>query len=510
MSKQQVKLNNWPFKQGEQTQLIWISSPFRYEKKMMIHAYFKSKGRTERLLLDWGTLPALMIQHYYIDGSLQYIKPPENIEEVEITIYPDAVRYSERNWTVQGTGDIDKSRSFSITYNNKNYVLPLIEVVRSILAPNRFLLSRLFESNSFEQYFLVSCINNDIDIAFTSNYEFKYTRSQFLYQLVWLLTTPSVRKTFENVALDFLQTQELVFDWPLEKPITIIALVTPTPYGGIIRKINCVKNKQINVDISFSHPNLKESEKSGEAKKYTLKPEQSSKNSTEKTLIEDVDGTTDSFDLIELSQQVHEYHRKPKITKVRQKSNKIRSYEDDTTKKITFQDTGIRSMADTGGNQVVRGIENLVSQEIQEQGELREFVRILRELENYQQVQSVDLHIANLPIVDGKRKFTYLDDGVTNRQYAVATINLFNDKQYRVVEVERESRSLSMLILSSDLAMDWDNVLEELLLNLVNDSGTWLKSSLEHIEKKDIIVKKAKHSKKNFEHRAKLLCEKLI
>ncbi|WP_330994058.1 Tn7-like element transposition protein TnsE [Staphylococcus pseudintermedius] len=113
-------------------------------------------------------------------------------------------------------------------------------------------------------------------------------------------------------------------------------------------------------------------------------------------------------------------------------------------------------------------------------------------------------------MVDGKRKFTYLDDGVTNRQYAVTTINLFNDKQYRVVEVERESRSLSMLILSSDLAMDWDNVLEELLLNLVNDSGTWLKSSLEHIEKKDIIVKKAKHSKKNFEHRAKLLCEKLI
>ena len=69
----------------------------------------------------------------------------------------------------------------------------------------------------------------------------------------------------------------------------------------------------------------------------------------------------------------------------------------------------------------------LVSQEIQVQGELREFVRTLRELENYQQVQSVDLHIAKLSIVDGKRKFSCLDDGVTNRQYAVATINLFND-----------------------------------------------------------------------------------
>lgn len=67
-----------------------------------------------------------------------------------------------------------------------------------------------------------------------------------------------------------------------------------------------------------------------------------------------------------------------------------------------------------------------------------------------------------------------------------------------------------MLILSSDLSMDWDNVLVELLLNLVSDSGAWLKSSLECFERKDIIVKKAKHSNKNFEHRAKLLFEKLI
>lgn len=108
------------------------------------------------------------------------------------------------------------------------------------------------------------------------------------------------------------------------------------------------------MDISFSHPNLKESEKSGEAKKYTLKPEQSSSSSTEKTLVEDEDGTTDGFDLIELSQQIHEYQRKPKITKIRQKSNKIRTHEDNTTKKIAFQDTGIRSTTDTGGNQVVR------------------------------------------------------------------------------------------------------------------------------------------------------------
>lgn len=122
----------------------------------------------------------------------------------------------------------------------------------------------------------------------------------------------------------------------------------------------------------------------------------------------------------------------------------------------------------------------------------------IKVLEDYPEVQSIDLHIANLPIADGKRKFSYLDDGVTNRQYAVATINLFDGDQYRIVEVERESRSLSILIFSSDLLIDWYNINEEMLMNLVNDGGTWVKNSLEKIEKKGIMIVKVKHSGKFF------------
>lgn len=61
MSEQQVKLQHWPFDEGEQAQLIWISSPFWYENKIMIHTYFRAKGKTEKILADWGTLPALAI-----------------------------------------------------------------------------------------------------------------------------------------------------------------------------------------------------------------------------------------------------------------------------------------------------------------------------------------------------------------------------------------------------------------------------------------------------------------
>ncbi len=131
-------------------------------------------------------------------------------------------------------------------------------------------------------------------------------------------------------------------------------------------------------------------------------------------------------------------------------------------------------------------------------------------VENYPEVQSVHIQINHLSTCDGKRKFSYLDDGITNRQYAITTINLFDGMEYRVLEIERETRSLSMLILSSILTINWNHVTEELLLNLVNSSGVWEKEWLGKLEQQGILVKKAKHSKKDYKHRAKLLLEKLL
>ena len=90
----------------------------------MIHAYFRVNDRTEKLVVDWGTLPALAIQHYYMNGDISQSIPPSGIEEVEITIYPNAVTYSERDWSIFSTNDKDVSRSFTVSYQNKNISYP--------------------------------------------------------------------------------------------------------------------------------------------------------------------------------------------------------------------------------------------------------------------------------------------------------------------------------------------------------------------------------------------------
>lgn len=106
-----------------------------------------------------------------------------------------------------------------------------------------------------------------------------------------------------------------------------------------------------------------------------------------------------------------------------------------------------------------------------------------------------------------RRNHVYLD-GVTNKQYALATVNLFNGRQFKVLEVERENRSLSMLILSSAATVNWNQLIDELLVNLVNSSGVREKELIKAVERRKVIVQKAKHSKKGYKHRAKLLINK--
>ncbi|MCW1941176.1 Tn7-like element transposition protein TnsE [Bacillus anthracis] len=138
-----------------------------------------------------------------------------------------------------------------------------------------------------------------------------------------------------------------------------------------------------------------------------------------------------------------------------------------------------------------------------------DFINVLKVLEGYPEVKVINVATGILPTGSEKRKFSYLDDGITNRKYIVASIELFNGRQYKVLEIERESRSLSMLILSSRVSVEWSSVIQNILLGLVSKSGAWAKELIMEIEKESIVVNKAKHSRKSIIHKAKLLFEKL-
>lgn len=508
MNKQPVKLDNWPFENAEQAQLTWISSPFLKEKKIMINVYFRYKGRTEKILADWGTLPALAIQHYYLAGDISKSIVPTGTDEVEITIYPSDVNYSEKEWSIFGTKDKDISRSFTVSYKNKKYILPLIEVVRSILAPNRFLLYRLFETNSFPQYFIEQHEANKIHLDFSSLYHRKYTKDNYLYQLVWLLSNQDLKRVFENVAYAFINTGILKFDWLFTQSITIKAIVKSSSHGGTILRITNVKNKRIPYsEISFSHPEIVQTEKSGEAKKYTLHSKSGNgSRQNELTLDEEVEGTTDNFDLIEMDNQVHEYVKLPKVTKIRRNSNKQRNFEDENTKKYFIDDQGKRSTSDVGGSKAAKGLENKSLYNIQVQGELGDFIKVLKALENYPEVQSINVIQGGLKGFSNTKKFVCLSDGVTERKYVIAEIKLFSNKQVSVIEVEREDWALSTLICYMNEWQKTPHYYHQIFNTLIDSHGTWNKEQL--ISHK-IYFLTLRHGKRDIEHRANNIMSKI-
>ncbi|MFK5710450.1 MULTISPECIES: Tn7-like element transposition protein TnsE [Bacillaceae] len=510
MSKQQVKIA-WPFAKGEKAQLIWIGEPFRYDHKMMIKAYFRSQGRTEGILMDWGTLPCLAIQHFYTDGIITASKAPEGVQEIDMTIYPNKVKYHERSWSIQGSSDPATSRSFVFSFNGKNVILPVIEVLRSILAPNGFLLYRLFESNSFPQFFTETYESNKIHLSFSSQYELKYTKTTFIYQLVWLLTNRDLRQAYENIAFTWLQERILKFEWSFTQPITITARVKEKNSTCTVLQIVNVKNKDIPYQhISISHPEIQDQEKSNEAKKYTYRSLNRQGDEEGFTLDEQLEGSTEDFDLVQMNQLKHEYTSVPRIERIKGSLSKQRMKEDENTKKYYINHDSIRSTADSGGQQLVRGLEHQMLHEIRAQGELKDFINVLKVMEQHPQVKVIKAFTDVLPEGLGERKFTKLSDGVTQRRYVIAEIYMVNGKRFNIVEIERENRSLSILILSSSTINNWNPIYKSLLVNLVNDNGTWTSKTLKIIENQGVIVMKAKHSSKGVQHRSKILLNKLV
>lgn len=464
MSKQQVKIA-WPFVKGEKAQLLWIGEPFQYDHKMMIKAYFRLQGRTEGILMDWGTLPCLAIQHFYTDGIITASKAPEGVQEIDMTIYPNKVKYHERPWSIQGSSDPATSRSFVFSFNGKNVILPVIEVLRSILAPNGFLLYRLFESNSFPQFFTETYEPNKIHLSFSSQYELKYTKPTFIYQLVWLLTNRDLRQAYENIAFTWLQERTLKFEWSFTQPITITARVKEKNNTCTVLQIVNVKNKDIPYQhISISHPEIQDQEKSNEAKKYTYRSLNRQGDEESFTLDEQLDGSTDDFDLIQMNQLKHEYTSVPRIERIKGNLSKQRMKEDENTKKYYINHDSIRSTADSGGQQLVRGLEHQMLHEIQAQGDLQDFINVLKVMEQQPHVQAIRAFTDALPEGLGERKFTKLSDGVTKRRYVIAKVYMVNGKRFNIIEVERENRSMSMLILSSSTINNWNFIYYYLLV----------------------------------------------
>ncbi|WP_170958199.1 MULTISPECIES: Tn7-like element transposition protein TnsE [unclassified Bacillus (in: firmicutes)] len=141
---------------------------------------------------------------------------------------------------------------------------------------------------------------------------------------------------------------------------------------------------------------------------------------------------------------------------------------------------------------------------------MQDFINVLKVLEQNSEIRAIRVFTDVLPEGLGERKFIKLSDGVSKRRYVIAEVYMVKGKRFNIIEVERENHSMSMLILSSSKITNWKSIYHCLLVNLVNDNGTWTSKTLKIIENQGVIVMKAKHSSKGVRHRSEMLLNKLI
>ncbi|WML36196.1 hypothetical protein [Clostridium sp. OS1-26] len=216
MRREAVKIKDWPFEKGEKVRLTWIGEPFKENNKWMVNTYFKgSKGikATRRIMLDWASIHFLSVDKYYTDGNLNNGEVLEKEDIIEINSNGVKAEYKERDWVNSGSGfkDKTKSKTFNFIKNGNLYTIPIIEIIRAVLAPDRFMLNRIVEMDTLENYFTYEINGSKLDIYFTSEYEEKLLKSEKVNHIVWILTNPKMFKMFNSIGENIWLLGELEF-----------------------------------------------------------------------------------------------------------------------------------------------------------------------------------------------------------------------------------------------------------------------------------------------------------
>ena len=440
MGRMQLKIKNWPFEKGKKVQLIWIGEPFKFNNKWMIDTYFNDGKVTKRIVQDWANIHFLSIDKYYTDGDLnsgEVIDKDEVIETIDIDLSNVVPKYNENDWRIKGSSYKSKSRTFNFYKNNKLYTIPIVEIVRSVLAPNTFMLNTILYSDTFEDYFTYEINNRTLNLYFNSNYRTTNLKDVYYNHFAWIIGNKDILKMVSGIGYNTSIKHKMIFEFNIPN-FKFRARVRKTKYGYLIQEIIKVKEKRINFN------------------------------------------------------EIRVFHR--------------REREDENTKKYIKEDDDRRTFADEGGFNKTKGIEVSGVDVKSVNGELKEFIEVLNLLKKMKGIKDIEIKIVNLPL---GRKISYLSDGVTRRKCLIAIIHM-NNKEVCILEMERECKSISTLLLISLKKINFEKVYKLLLKELVFEGGSWSNNYIKVLKRNGINVIRYKHIKINYRKKAKNIYYKIV
>ncbi|MGN2339003.1 Tn7-like element transposition protein TnsE [Clostridium cagae] len=507
MGKQKLKLKNWPFEKGEKAQLIWIGEPFKENNKWMIDTYFSDGKNTKKVIQDWANIHFLSIDKYYCDGDLrsgEIIDIAGVMSTIDINLCGIIPKYNEGDWNISKSNYKSKSKTFNFWKNNVLYTVPIVEIVRAVLAPNTFMLNTILYNDVWEDYFTYDIQDRMLQIAFSNEYKTSYLKSEYYNHLAWMISNDEILKMCNEIGYSMLSKRKLLFDFNVPN-FSINARVKKNKHGFTIMEILKVNLKEIKVDeLKVYHPSFEDHVKSNEAKlrTYTYLI-----NKGEDRIIDNsVDGAKDVDESINNELIVQEYIKAPIIKKEKERNGKLRTTEDNDTKKYIIHDDNLRTLSLEGGMKKTNGIEVSAIDETIIPLEFNSFINVLEIIKNNENIELLEYYIVNLPLGS---KFSCLNYSVQRRKGIIARIMKYNKKEYILLEVERENRKLSTLLLDNNSNIKWRKICEEILIGLVKESGSWKNEILDYLKGKGVHNKRLKHVSKTNNKVAEYILKKL-
>lgn len=493
--RKKLKLNNWPFEKGKKVKLIWIGEPFKQGNKWMLDTYFSDGENTKIVIQDWANLYFLSIDKYYTDGDLRSGEIIDNdgvMTTIDINLSGITPKYNETDWYISKSKYRSKSKTFSFWKQNVLYTVPIIEIVRAVLAPNTFMLNAILYNDAWEDYFTYELEGRKLQIDFTNDYKKSYLKSTYYNHLAWMISNNEVIKMSSDIGYNMLSKGKLLFDFNVPN-FSIKARVKINKHGFTIMEILKVNLKEIKVDeLKVYHPSFEDRVKSNESKLRTYT--YLSNKDEDRIIDNNVDGAKDFDESINNELIVQEYVKAPIVKKEKERMGKLRVIEDSDTKKYIVDDDNSRTLSSEGGIKKASGIEVSALDETIIPNEFNDFIYSLKELEKLEWIEKVDIRIEILPL---GRKFSYLNSGIERRKYLIVEILKTNKDIFQIIEVEREEKTLSTLILKISSNLEFRCAYKEIINGLIYESGKWSNKIISRLEKNSIIIKRNNHIKGN-------------
>lgn len=529
-TKKSISLKVWPFNSQDVAKLYWIDHPYRDKSgDWKTDMYFKKlpEGDIRKCTENWGILNTLIIGRLFKGGKLLSDKELSNekytkhfnSEIKRFRFHNDVFLCNEGKHRII-TFDSKEHLVYKNAFISKNseyeYHIPVIEVIRTLLAKNRRLIHSILHPNSLNYFFIPKkdyYDENILHLHFSEEYPSDLLSDKHISHLAWLSTNRYAKKAWSEVYSNYLKYGKgLYFSFPLRGSFNIKARYRQK--GNIIRieEIINVSGDTIDYKTVIVHsPHIKQIRINNKPKKKSIVEVD---NDEDLIINSNNKGTRKKEDIIEIPIAEHEFENQPIIKKITKGVKSISTNENEDTEKIFISNDNEVSTSEAGEQEIVNGLEFKEKEDEfnQRNTDIRIFILVLNEMDKMYDDLQINFHIKDLP--EGK-SFSKLDDGITPRQYIYSKITFYNEKSLHILEIERGDTSLSTLVLYSNkklINVIWQKIVNKILDGLINQYGTWDSKYLLKLKEKGIRNKRIRHTsfKKEVKELSQRLYDKLI